>query len=162
MIVTLILLDPVLTGLQTMITVIYLSGLRGLVRLPAAKLDLLLTTLPAQVHSSLLGRSVPLCVLLSKHCDVYHSSGNYYYVEASSPAQEGNKAWLLSNKFPATAGRCLSFWYHMYGSSIGSLNVYLVDEDNKATLVWSKSGDQGNQWNEAKPTIESKQNYKVG
>lgn len=88
-------------------------------------------------------------------------SGNYFYVEASSPAQKGNKAWLLSNLFPATAGRCLSFWYHMYGSSTGSLNVYNVDKDNKATLVWSKSGDQGNQWNEAKLTLESKLNYKV-
>ena len=49
----------------------------------------------------------------------------------------------------------------MYGSSTGSLNVYNVDKDNKATLVWSKSGDQGNQWSEAKLTLESKLNYKV-
>jgi len=27
----------------------------------------------------------------------------------------------------------------MYGASTGSLNVYIVDKDNKSTLVWSKS-----------------------
>ena len=50
----------------------------------------------------------------------------------------------------------------MYGSSIGALKVYMVDKDSKSTLVWSKSGDQGNQWNEAKFTLESKLDYKVG
>ena len=38
----------------------------------------------------------------------------------------------------------------------------MVDKDSKSTLVWSKSGDQGNQWNEAKFTLESKLDYKVG
>jgi len=50
----------------------------------------------------------------------------------------------------------------MYGSSTGALNVYIVDKDDKSTLVWSKSGDQGNQWNEAKSTLESNLDYKVG
>ena len=41
-----------------------------------------------------------------------------------------------------TAGpRCLTFWYHMYGSSMGSLNVLRND-----TQVWTRSGDQGNSW----------------
>ena len=94
---------------------------------------------------------------------INYPSGNYLYVEASSPARKGNKAWLLSDQFLATAGRCLSFWYHMYGASTGTLNVYIVvDKDDKSTLVWFKSGDQGNQWNEAKLMLESKLDYKVG
>ena len=64
MIVTSILLDPAPTGLQTMITVINLSGLWGLVRLPAATRGLLLTTLRVQVQSSFKDRLVLLCVLL--------------------------------------------------------------------------------------------------
>lgn len=99
-------------------------------------------------------------IILTLWC-FYYSSGNYLYVEASSPAQEGNKAWLLSDQFPGTAGRCLSFWYHMYGSSTGALNVYIVDKDDKSTLIWSKSDDQGNQWKEAKLTLGSKLDYKV-
>ena len=95
-------------------------------------------------------------------CDVCHTPGSYLYVEASSPAQEGDQAKLLSEQFPATAGRCLSFWYHMYGSSTGTLNVHIMDKDGKSTLVWSKSGDLGNQWREAKLTLENKVEYKVG
>ena len=49
----------------------------------------------------------------------------------------------------------------MYGSSTGTLNVYMKDKDGKSTLVWSKSGDQGNKWIEAKLTLESKLDYKV-
>ena len=102
------------------------------------------------------------CVKLYEHCDVCHPSGNYLYVGASSPAQEGNRAWLLRDQFPATAGRSLSFWYHMYGASTGSLNIYIVEKDDKSTLLWSKSGDQGNQWNKAKLMLQSKLDYKVG
>ena len=64
MIVTLILLDPAPSGLQTMLTVKILSGLSGLVRLPAARRGLWLTTLPVKVQSSFKARLVLLCVLL--------------------------------------------------------------------------------------------------
>ncbi|CAH3109770.1 unnamed protein product [Pocillopora meandrina] len=88
-------------------------------------------------------------------------AGSYLYVEASSPAQEGDQARLLSEQFPATQGRCLSFWYHMYGSSTGTLNVLILDKDGTSNLAWSKSGDQGDQWREAKLTLESKVEFKV-
>lgn len=39
----------------------------------------------------------------------------------------------------------MTFWYHMYGSSIGSLNVYL-NISNRLTLWWRKSGNKGNKW----------------
>lgn len=39
----------------------------------------------------------------------------------------------------------MMFWYHMYGSSIGSLNVYL-NISNRLTLWWRKSGNKGNTW----------------
>ena len=143
-----------------MLTVLALSGERGLVRLLAATRGLLVTTLPGQVKH--FRKSQYLFVSNYIENVLYYPSGNYLYVEASSPAQEGNKAWLLSDQFLATAGRCLSFWYHMYGASIGTLNVYIVDIDDQSTLVWSRSGDQGNQWNEAKLMLESELDYKVG
>ena len=90
-----------------------------------------------------------------------HLPGKYLYVEASSPAQDGDKGRLLSNQFPATAGRCLSFWYHMYGSSTGTLNVYILDKDDKSTLVWSKSGEQGDKWIQAKVSLASSLSYQV-
>ena len=92
------------------------------------------------------------------HC---HSLGKYLYVEASSPAQEGDEARLISGQFPATAGRCLSFWYHMYGSSTGTLNVYILDKGGKKSLIWSKSGEQGDKWIQAKLSLTSRVDYQV-
>jgi len=34
----------------------------------------------------------------------------------------------------------------MYGATIGSLNVYFTQEDTKPQLLFTKSGNQGNQW----------------
>ncbi|XP_068678798.1 meprin A subunit alpha-like isoform X2 [Montipora foliosa] len=87
-------------------------------------------------------------------------SGKYLYVESSSPAQEGDKARLLSVTFPATADRCLSFWYHMYGSSTGTLNVYITQEGS-SSLVFSKAGQQGDKWLQAKVSFASSSFYKV-
>ncbi|XP_074635197.1 uncharacterized protein LOC141893713 isoform X1 [Acropora palmata] len=87
-------------------------------------------------------------------------SGKYIFVESSSPAQEGDKAKLLSAKFPSTAGRCLSFWYHMYGSSIGALNVY-INKEGLSTLVFSKAGQQGDLWLQARVSLESDSFYQV-
>ena len=89
------------------------------------------------------------------------SPGKYLYVEASSPAQEGDKARLLSHQFPPTTARCLSFWYHMYGSSTGNLSVYTLAKDFKRTLLWQKAGNQGNQWMQAKVSITSSLDHKV-
>ena len=87
-------------------------------------------------------------------------TGKYIFVESSSPAQEGDKAKLLSAKFPSTAGRCLSFWYHMYGSSIGALNVY-INKEGLSTLVFSKAGQQGDLWLQARVSLESDSFYQV-
>ena len=38
----------------------------------------------------------------------------------------------------------MTFYYHMYGSTIGELNVY-----NNGSKVWSRKGPQGNQWYKA-------------
>ena len=47
----------------------------------------------------------------------------------------------------ASATCTLTFWYHMYGTSIGGLNVYIVN-GYRLTLLWTLSGNQGE--NEAK------------
>ncbi len=42
------------------------------------------------------------------------------------------------------------FAYHMYGLAMGTLNVDISDDNGTTwTNVWTLSGDQGNQWNEA-------------
>ena len=49
------------------------------------------------------------------------------FIETSPPQYSGQNAVLLTTStIPAdNAPRCLSFWYHMYGSSVGALRVWL-------------------------------------
>ena len=78
------------------------------------------------------------------------------YIEASSPRKVGQKA-RISKRYTGlmTGGSCLSFWYHMYGSQIGSLNVYVKNSSATALGIakWNISGQQGNVWKNASITI---------
>jgi hypothetical protein len=50
--------------------------------------------------------------------------GHYMYTEASIPRRPGQKARLLTPQYPVVQSpQCLTFYYHMYGGNIGSLNV---------------------------------------
>ena len=51
--------------------------------------------------------------------------GSYVYLETSSPARPNDTAWLFNKKIDDSMDSCMSFWYHMYGPHVGSLNVYL-------------------------------------
>ena len=52
------------------------------------------------------------------------------YTEASSPRQQGDKAFLRTKVRLGDdrTDKCLRLWYHMYGNQIGSLAVLLGDE----------------------------------
>lgn len=93
--------------------------------------------------------------------DVYFDTGHYMFTESSAPRRPGDKARLLSPQYPATNGQCLTFWYHMYGSSIGTLNVYTSSFNKLSPALFTISGDQGNQWRKAQMTIQVQEQYKV-
>ena len=57
---------------------------------------------------------------------------------------QGDIAKLVKGGLSFRTKKCLSFSYHMYGSTMGTLNVYVGQRK-----VFTKSGDQGNQWNQA-------------
>ena len=84
----------------------------------------------------------------------------------ASRASTGDFARTLSSLIPGTAGTCvtISFYYHMYGEDIGSLNLYVVQEpppyeyDNP---VWGLSGNQGNQWIKAEVNVTLPLDIKV-
>jgi len=92
-----------------------------------------------------------------------HTSGSGYYLFVeTSGVPVGDKARLLSRTFPSIKGRCLSFWYHMFGSGMGELNVYLKSVTGAMAKVWSLSGDQGDEWKMAQVTlINSASDYLV-
>ena len=54
-----------------------------------------------------------------------NGSGTYVYAEASSPARANDTTQLTSGEMPAfgSPGKCISFWYHMYGPHVGTLRV---------------------------------------
>lgn len=88
--------------------------------------------------------------------------GFYMYTEASSPRSRGDKARLISQTNPATTGSCLEFYYHMFGTDIGTLNVYArVGSSLPSRPLWSENGNQGNVWKVARKTITTTQPFEV-
>ncbi|XP_077978860.1 MAM and LDL-receptor class A domain-containing protein 1-like [Glandiceps talaboti] len=87
--------------------------------------------------------------------------GYYMYMEASSPRVAGDVARLMTTVHAATTGQCLEFWYHMYGSNVGTLNIYAKSGDQYGAVLWSLQGDQGDTWWDAQVTITSTSSYQV-
>ncbi|CAF4185562.1 unnamed protein product, partial [Rotaria sp. Silwood2] len=86
-------------------------------------------------------------------------SGFYAFIEASYPSESGDRARMISAlQYPSATPRCLSFWYHMFGAQIGTLNTFVQTVPNSlynvsSTLVWTRSGTQDNQWHRATQTL---------
>lgn len=50
------------------------------------------------------------------------------FVESSSPRVQGERALIASPYIPTSKlpdGACVTFWYHMYGVDIETLNIYV-------------------------------------
>ena len=74
--------------------------------------------------------------------------GKYVYIETSRPGSTGHKAFLMSPMFDTSRadGECFTFWYHMFGSGIGTLQIYVDSAIAGKKLLWSLAGDKGNRW----------------
>ncbi|XP_014680990.1 PREDICTED: MAM and LDL-receptor class A domain-containing protein 1-like [Priapulus caudatus] len=82
------------------------------------------------------------------------------YVETSSQVK-GGKARLISNLHYATDGQCLVFYYHMYGTAVGSLNVYTRQAGLLGSVVWTLAGDQGDRWYKGMVDVASSTTFNV-
>ncbi|XP_058957005.2 astacin [Pocillopora verrucosa] len=71
-----------------------------------------------------------------------HTTGNgkYSYIETSSPRGPGDNA-IMSRMVKLSGNSCLRFYYHMYGTDMGTLRVKLCNK-----VLFQKSGNQGNTW----------------
>ncbi|XP_070842581.1 MAM and LDL-receptor class A domain-containing protein 1 [Chaetodon trifascialis] len=85
------------------------------------------------------------------------SYGHYLYIEASAPQEFKDTAVLLSRVFqpthqrgkgPSRSHHCVfRFHYHMFGSHVFCLAVYLrTTATGRGLLLWVRYGDQGNLW----------------
>jgi hypothetical protein len=81
-------------------------------------------------------------------------TGFYLYIETSTPRQFGDKATILTPNL--NGSQCMTFSYHMNGRDIGVLNIYASDQ-----TIFSKSGNQGNQWVGVKTSILQRGSYMV-
>ncbi|XP_033751994.1 MAM and LDL-receptor class A domain-containing protein 1-like [Pecten maximus] len=82
--------------------------------------------------------------------------GHYIFIESSNPRRPNNKARIISPMYSATStAQCVQFYYHMYGSQIGSLNLKLKVQNAIGNAFWTKSGNQGNKWNVAQVTLDA-------
>ena len=69
----------------------------------------------------------------------------------------------VAHMFTSVIDRCLGFWYHMYGNGVGTLKVYTRSSASPNTRqpAWSKQGDQGDTWHQAKINIYASNGLKV-
>ena len=70
------------------------------------------------------------------------------YIETSSPRVAGDNAKLILSVPDNKQLSCLKFYYHMHGSTMGSLTVFSGN-----LVVFNSSGNHGNYWNEANLNI---------
>lgn len=83
-------------------------------------------------------------------------------MESSSPRHAGDRAVLSTGiQQPAPNSVCLTFWYHMFGAHVNTLNVYVQTASGNKIMVWSTSKTQGNVWRKGQRTITSVIPYKV-
>lgn len=62
----------------------------------------------------------------------------FYGISAESPGA------LLQFSLSKSDGDCLFMAYHMWGSQMGSLSVYVMESEKVSVTAFS--GDQGNKW----------------
>lgn len=78
------------------------------------------------------------------------------YIETSYPRVEGDNAILVSPKLQFSGTKCLQFYYHMFGASMGKLNVFL-----NGARVFSTRKDKGNKWLKAEIDVSLSGMYEV-
>ena len=78
------------------------------------------------------------------------------HIETSGRRVRGNLARLSTPALSFSGATCITFFYHMYGRTIGRLEVTV-----NGRIVFSASGNKGNSWLEAGINLNLRGNYPV-
>ncbi|CAF1515641.1 unnamed protein product, partial [Adineta steineri] len=91
------------------------------------------------------------------------SSGHFIFLEASYPAEEGERARIASPVLNSTGFSCeLRFYWHMYGDDIGALNIYTrTTFGGEMDKIWSKDYNVGDFWNRAEIVLMENEPFQV-
>ncbi|XP_070565435.1 MAM and LDL-receptor class A domain-containing protein 2-like isoform X2 [Ptychodera flava] len=78
-----------------------------------------------------------------------------FYMVALGQGRMNQRAIMTVYPQPRTSseGSCLSFWYHMYGATVGTLNVWQQRLGWPGTRLWTRTGTQGNEWHQVFVTV---------
>ncbi|XP_033112049.1 MAM and LDL-receptor class A domain-containing protein 1-like [Anneissia japonica] len=88
--------------------------------------------------------------------------GSYMYIETSYPQYNYQTARLWTLSYPATNGTCVKWFYHMYGATVNTLNVYLVNKEGTVGApAWTNRNNQGNIWRLGKLSVETKSAFQI-
>ncbi|XP_067216660.1 MAM and LDL-receptor class A domain-containing protein 1-like isoform X2 [Linepithema humile] len=95
------------------------------------------------------------------------TAGGYAFIDSSFPRRPGDTAKLISSSFPPTSANtpmCMHFWFHMFGSGIGHLKLFLRhfrSSDSQLQEIWGLSGNAGNAWFMSQVTISSLDDFQL-
>lgn len=83
------------------------------------------------------------------------------YIESSYPQNIGNLARLLTQSFDKGV-YCLDFYYHMWGSTIGALNILTKSENGVfSSPLWTRNKNYGNEWNLAQLSVKTSEKFQI-
>jgi len=83
-------------------------------------------------------------------------NGKYVYLESSAPCSNLNANLLSPCVDLSTATNpTLTFAYHMYGATMGTLHLDLYSSGTWTNSIWSLSGDQGDGWKTANVNLSA-------
>ncbi|CAC5358612.1 unnamed protein product [Mytilus coruscus] len=85
--------------------------------------------------------------------------GNYIYLNASN-IEPGQKSNFTSVTVSSEGDACFTFWFHMHGDGMETLNVYLVSE-TMTQKIWSRSGNKPDLWQLAFVDISMLDSYQM-
>ncbi|VDI73258.1 Hypothetical predicted protein [Mytilus galloprovincialis] len=89
-----------------------------------------------------------------------HGGFQYVYTEMSGQ-DPGDKATMSTTLQLPTISRCMTFYYHMKGSTMGTLNIYSEGTNTAKYNIWTRSGAQGDDWIKAEIDIPAINGLKV-
>ncbi|CAJ1070841.1 MAM domain-containing protein 2-like isoform X1 [Xyrichtys novacula] len=91
-----------------------------------------------------------------------HTTGLGYYLHMeASPLLHGQRVQLLSSILRGSRGpQCLRFFYQMYGSGTGQLNI-LLSKDGEVALLWQRTGEQSMAWLRATVEYQSDSQHQI-
>ncbi|KAH3779296.1 hypothetical protein DPMN_157097 [Dreissena polymorpha] len=112
-----------------------------------------------------------------------NATGLYAFIESSSPRAHDDKAWFVSRLLAPTVQsgsqclnfdspslaptvqsgpQCLHFWYNMHGASIGTLKVFMSQNNAiPGYTIWGLSENQSRDWKQAHVTLYSHVDFRI-